>query len=151
VPVPALRLAGLLPWTFFSNALGSAGSSLVGSAHLITKVYFPRMIIPAAAVLAGPGRSADLPAGHGRIDGLVWRAVPSQIDWPLLPVLMLADGREYGARGRDVAGAPCNVRYRDIRYADSVPDPVLDVCDTGDLSGEPGAGAFPARSTSSIH
>src|SRR5437762_13234785 len=53
VPYPIFAYAGLLPWTFFSNAITNSGNSLVGSAHLITKVYFPRMIIPMAAVAAG--------------------------------------------------------------------------------------------------
>src|SRR5437764_10904284 len=53
VPYPIFAYAGLLPWTFFSNAITNSGNSLVGSAHLITKVYFPRMIIPGAAVGAG--------------------------------------------------------------------------------------------------
>ena len=53
IPYPLFAYAGLLPWTFFSNALANSGNSLVGSANLITKVYFPRMIIPGAAVGAG--------------------------------------------------------------------------------------------------
>src|SRR5216684_9052789 len=53
VPYPIFAYAGLLPWMFFSNAVTSSGNSLVGSANLITKVYFPRMIIPGAAVGAG--------------------------------------------------------------------------------------------------
>src|ERR1700704_3121514 len=53
VPYPLFAYAGLLPWTFFSNAVTNSGNSLVGSANLITKIYFPRMIIPAAAVAAG--------------------------------------------------------------------------------------------------
>src|SRR5258706_16265085 len=52
VPYPLFAYAGLLPWTFFANALTNSGNSLVGSSSLITKVYFPRVIIPAAAVLA---------------------------------------------------------------------------------------------------
>jgi len=50
LPYPLFAYGGLLPWTFFSNAVTNSGNSLVGSAHLITKVYFPRMIIPGAAV-----------------------------------------------------------------------------------------------------
>src|SRR5947209_10862400 len=46
-------LAGLLPWTFFSNAVSSAGSSVVGNQNLVTKVYFPRLLIPMGAVGAG--------------------------------------------------------------------------------------------------
>src|SRR6267378_8361547 len=53
VPYPIFAYAGLLPWTFFSNAISNSGNSLVGSANLITKVYFSRMIIPGAAVAAG--------------------------------------------------------------------------------------------------
>jgi lipopolysaccharide transport system permease protein len=53
IPYPLFAYAAVLPWTFFSNAVTKSGNSLVGSANLITKVYFPRMIIPAAAVAAG--------------------------------------------------------------------------------------------------
>ena len=53
IPYPIFAYAGLLPWTFFSNAVTNSSNSLVGSSHLITKVYFPRLIIPAATVGAG--------------------------------------------------------------------------------------------------
>src|SRR5688500_10153097 len=53
IPYPLFAYAGLLPWTFFANAVTASGNSLVGSSNLITKVYFPRMIIPGAAVAAG--------------------------------------------------------------------------------------------------
>ena len=52
IPYAVLAYTGLLPWTFFSTAVNTTGNSLVGSAHLITKVYFPRMFIPLAAVIA---------------------------------------------------------------------------------------------------
>ena len=52
IPYPIFAYAGLLPWTFFSNALASSGNSLISNANLITKVYFPRVIIPCAAVAA---------------------------------------------------------------------------------------------------
>jgi lipopolysaccharide transport system permease protein len=52
IPYALFAYAALLPWTFFAGAIGSSGNSLVGSAHLITKVYFPRMIIPGAAIAA---------------------------------------------------------------------------------------------------
>ncbi len=51
IPYPLFVYAGLLPWNYFSSSLGSSGNSLVGSANLITKVYFPRLIIPASASL----------------------------------------------------------------------------------------------------
>src|SRR5438046_4063998 len=53
IPYPLFAFAGLLPWTFFANALTNSSNSLVTSAQLITKIYFPRMIVPAAAVAAG--------------------------------------------------------------------------------------------------
>jgi lipopolysaccharide transport system permease protein len=53
IPYPIFTFAALVPWTFFSNALRLASNSLIGSAHLITKVYFPRLAIPMATVLSG--------------------------------------------------------------------------------------------------
>src|ERR1700741_2443318 len=53
IPYPLFALAGVVPLTFFANTITARGNSLVGSANLITKVYFPRLIVPAAAMLAG--------------------------------------------------------------------------------------------------
>lgn len=52
-PYPVFVYAGLLPWTFFSNAISVSGQSLLGSAHLVSKVYFPRLIIPLSSIGAG--------------------------------------------------------------------------------------------------
>src|SRR3954447_11481754 len=52
VPYPVFAFIGLVPWTLFSNAVSSSGSSLVGNQNLVTRVYFPRLVIPSAAVLA---------------------------------------------------------------------------------------------------
>lgn len=49
LPYPVFVFAGLLPWTFFASAVATAGQSLVGSSHLISKVYFPRLIVPLAS------------------------------------------------------------------------------------------------------
>ncbi len=62
LPYPLFAFAGLLIWTFTANAVSFAGASLVNSAHLITKVYFPRMLIPAAPIGAG---LLDLAIGIG--------------------------------------------------------------------------------------
>ena len=51
VPYPLLVFAGMLPWQFFSTALTESGNSLVGNSNLITKVYFPRMVVPASSVV----------------------------------------------------------------------------------------------------
>jgi lipopolysaccharide transport system permease protein len=53
VPYPVFSFAALVPWTFFSNSLRLASNSLIGSAHLITKVYFPRLAIPIGTVVSG--------------------------------------------------------------------------------------------------
>ena len=53
MPYPIFVYVGLLPWTYFANAVSGSGNSLVGSANLITKIYFPRLIVPASASLAG--------------------------------------------------------------------------------------------------
>src|SRR5260370_18068058 len=50
IPYALFAYAGVVTWTFFSGAVTKSGNSLVGSSHLITKVYFPRMMVPAAAV-----------------------------------------------------------------------------------------------------
>src|SRR3989338_784957 len=52
-PYPVFVYAGLLPWTFFANALDASANSVVGSAHLITKVYFPRLIVPLSSIGSG--------------------------------------------------------------------------------------------------
>ena len=57
VPYPIFAYSGLLLWTFFSSAVSAGGQSLVGNAHLITKIYFPRLIIPCAVIA---GRLVDL-------------------------------------------------------------------------------------------
>jgi lipopolysaccharide transport system permease protein len=53
IPYPILVFAAMLPWQFFSNSLSAASVSLVGNANLISKVYFPRLVIPAGAVITG--------------------------------------------------------------------------------------------------
>jgi lipopolysaccharide transport system permease protein len=53
VPYPIFSFTAMVPWYFFANGMNQASNSLVGSANLITKVYFPRLIIPLAAVLTG--------------------------------------------------------------------------------------------------
>src|SRR5271165_3039681 len=86
IPYPLFAFAGLLPWTFFSNALAGSGNSLVGSANLITKVYFPRMIIPGAAVVAG---LVDFAIGFAVLLVLTaWYGVAVTWGWLLLPALV---------------------------------------------------------------
>ena len=51
IPYPLLVFAGMLPWTFFSTALSDASGSLISNANLVSKVYFPRLIVPIATIV----------------------------------------------------------------------------------------------------
>ena len=53
IPYPLFSYAALVPWAFFANGLNQSSNSLVGSSHLITKVYFPRLVIPISSVISG--------------------------------------------------------------------------------------------------
>lgn len=113
IPYPLFALAGLIPWTFFSNAVTSSGNSLVGSANLITKVYFPRMIIPVAAVGAG---LVDLAIAFGLMAVMmIWFKVHVTASLLLLPLLVLVTATL--ATGVGMFMSALNVKYRDIRYA----------------------------------
>jgi len=113
IPYPIFAYAALLPWTFFSNAITSSGNSLVGSAHLITKVYFPRMIIPGAAVAAG---LIDLLVAFGILIVLmIYYGVGVTWNLLMLPALILLT--TVLAVGVGMWTSALNVKYRDIRYA----------------------------------
>ena len=113
IPYPLFAYAGLLPWTFFSNAVNNSGNSLVGNSNLITKVYFPRMIIPTAAVGAG---LLDLLIAFGIILILmVFYGVGLSINFLMLPVLVVLTSLL--STGIGMWTSALNVKYRDIRYA----------------------------------
>jgi len=112
IPYPLFAFAGLLPWIFFSNAISSSGNSLVGNTHLITKTYFPRMIIPTASVLAGLVDFAF--AFAVMIVLLVWYQVPVGFNLLMLPALVLLTSLL--ALGIGTWLSALNVKYRDIRY-----------------------------------
>ncbi len=112
-PYPVFVLSALLPWSFFASAVGSAGGSLVGSSHLISKVYFPRLIIPLSSLgagladLAGLDRLAARPDGRGT--GVGWS--PRLLAAPLL-VLAVA----FAALGVGTLLAALSVAYRDVHH-----------------------------------
>jgi lipopolysaccharide transport system permease protein len=113
IPYPIFAYAGLLPWTFFANALTNSGNSLVGSSSLITKVYFPRMIIPAAAVAAG---LVDFLIAFGLLVGLmIYYKVA--VSWALLMIPLLTMLLALLALAVGMWMSALNVKYRDIRYA----------------------------------
>ena len=112
VPYPILVFAALLPWQFFSTALSESSSSLIGNANLISKIYFPRLIIPAGAVVTS---FVDFLITLGLMAALmVWyQFLP---DWRLflLPAfVILAFACAFGA---GLWLAALNVKYRDFRY-----------------------------------
>ena len=113
VPYPLFAYAGLLPWTFFANALTNSGNSLVGSSSLITKVYFPRVIIPSAAVLAG--LLDFVIAFLLLIPMLIYYSIPVTRNLLLLPVFVCL--AIFLALGIGMWLSALNVKYRDIRYA----------------------------------
>jgi lipopolysaccharide transport system permease protein len=113
IPYPIFAYAGLLPWTFFSNAVTNSGNSLVGSSNLITKVYFPRMIIPGAAVGAGLVDFAI--AFIILIVLMIYYGVALTWGIVMLPVLIVL--LTLLAIGVGMWTSALNVKYRDIRYA----------------------------------
>ena len=113
VPYPLFALSGLLLWLFFANAVTNSTHSLVSNANLITKVYFPRMFIPAASVAAG---LVDLGVAFLLLIVLCFYfGVALTINILLLPlfVLMMA----LLALGVGLLSAALTVKYRDLRHA----------------------------------
>jgi len=113
VPYALLVLSGLLPWTFLSSAITGSSNSLVGNAHLITKVYFPRMTIPLAAVGA---RLFDFAISFIILCGMMiyygftvsWRILM----FPLVVLLITALAISIG-----MLTSALNVKYRDVGVA----------------------------------
>ncbi len=112
LPYPLFSLAALVPWTFFANAMLLGSESLVINSALVSKIYFPRIFMPAGVVAAGfveLGISLVILF----VIVLAWGVVPSLalLTLPLLVVIMTATALGVGA-----ALSAINVRYRDVRY-----------------------------------
>jgi lipopolysaccharide transport system permease protein len=112
VPYALLVLAGMLPWTMFSTALNDASASLVSNANLISKVYFPRLIVPTAAVITS---FIDFLISLTLMAGVMvyYQFLP---DWRILflPVAMLLS--LVTSLGPGLYITALNVKYRDFRY-----------------------------------
>lgn len=112
LPYPAFALAALVPWTFFSTALTAASNSLISNVAMLTKVYFPRLAMPVAAVAAG---LVDLAVSFVILLGVAG----AYGYWPdlrlplVLPLVLLA---LVSVIGPGLLLAAVNVRYRDVRY-----------------------------------
>jgi lipopolysaccharide transport system permease protein len=111
-PYPVMVFAGMLPWFLFSTILSDASASLVGNANLIGKVYFPRLIVPAATIAVA---LVDFAVSFVLMLGMmVWfRFMP---DWRilLLPVFILL--AVLASLGPSLLMTAMNVKYRDFRY-----------------------------------
>ena len=111
-PYALMVYAGMLPWQFFANALGEASNSLIGNSNLITKVYFPRMIIPASSVITSLvdfGISFCI-----MIVMMIWYHFLPPWQILLLPVfILLAFACAFGV---GLYLTALNVKYRDFRY-----------------------------------
>ena len=113
VPYPLFAYAGLVPWTFFSNSITNSGQSLVGNSTLISKVYFPRIYIPAGAV--GAGLLDFAIASLLLLPMLIYYDVT--ITWRILLLPAFALLATILALGIGMWLAALNVKYRDVRYA----------------------------------
>jgi lipopolysaccharide transport system permease protein len=113
VPYPIFSFTALLPWTLFSKALLDASKSLVSSAHIITKIYFPRIILPLASILAG---IVDFFIAFVVLLVMMvfYKIAPTSNIWTLPFFLLLA---LVSALGVGLWLSALNVLYRDINYA----------------------------------
>ena len=113
VPYPIFSFAALLPWLFFSNGVTQAAMSLVGNVNLITKVYFPRILIPVASTLPG---LLDFAIASVVLAGLMayYGFAPDLEALLVIPLLLVALAASIGA---GLWLGALNVKFRDVRYA----------------------------------
>ena len=113
VPGPIFYFCALVPWTYFSSTESNAGMSLVGNRDLLTKIYFPRLILPISVALSN---LVDFFIGSALFIGFIfYYEIPLGLNlllWPLLVVLMFVLSLALG-----LFLAALNVKYRDFRYA----------------------------------
>lgn len=112
IPYAILVFGGLLPWTFFATALSEAANSLIGNANLISKVYFPRLIVPAGAVITS---LVDFGISFVILLGLMafYRFAPG---WQFLTLPFWTAWAFLAALGPGLYITALNVKYRDFRY-----------------------------------
>src|SRR5271154_2650455 len=111
-PYPLMVFAGMLPWTFFSTGLAEASNSLIGNANLISKVYFPRLIVPTATVVVA---FVDFLITFVILIGMmIWyQFLP---DWRILVLPAFVVLAFLASIGPALWITSLNVRYRDFRY-----------------------------------
>ncbi len=114
VPYPIFVYVGLLFWQFFSSALSDTSNTLVTNQAIITKVYFPRLILPLSAVVT---KFLDFAIATIILAGMMiyYHYVPSIVGVLILPILLLITF--FASTGLGLFLAAINVKYRDVRYA----------------------------------
>src|SRR5262245_44662016 len=112
VPYPILVFAALLPWQFFSSAFTEAGNSLISNANLISKVYFPRVVVPITAVIVS--FLAFLISGIILVGLMLWYGFAPDEHIFALPLFVSI--AFVAAMGAGLWIAALNVKYRDFRY-----------------------------------
>jgi lipopolysaccharide transport system permease protein len=113
IPYPIFAYAGLLPWSYFAQSLNACSNSLVGNSHLITKVYFSRLIIPISSVLSG---LVDFGISFSILLAMMfYYKISPTLATLLLPFLVVMAMAT--AIGAGLWLSALNVQYRDIRYA----------------------------------
>jgi lipopolysaccharide transport system permease protein len=113
IPYPLFAFSGLIIWNIFTAGITGAGNSMVSNAHIIKKIYFPRLIIPVSSVLVA---LFDFLMTLPLLAGLMmwYKVVPEWSNlWMILPALLLAI---LAAIGPGCLLAALNVKYRDFRY-----------------------------------
>lgn len=112
VPYPVMVFVAMLPWQFFANSLTESSNSLINSANLLTKVYFPRLIVPAGAVVVGV---VDFLISCVLLGGImVWYRFVPDIKILLVPAFLLM--ALLTSLGAGLWLSALNVKYRDFRY-----------------------------------
>jgi lipopolysaccharide transport system permease protein len=112
IPYPLFAFCALVPWTYFAGTLGQAGNSLLSNTNLITKVYFPRVLLPASSALAGLLDFAVSAAFLGVL--LIYYGIRPGWSLLLYPVFVLAT--MVLVVGVSMLVAAMNVRFRDVKY-----------------------------------
>jgi len=112
VPYPILVFAAMLPWQFFSSSLTESSNSFITNANMLTKVYFPRLIVPASAVIVN---LVDFLISFAILGGLMawYRFVP---DWRIVTLPAFLFLAFIASMGFGLWLATLNVKYRDFRY-----------------------------------
>lgn len=113
-PYPIFLYVGQIFWLYFSGTLNNASNSMINNAQIISKIYFPRLIIPATAATTGlidMGISTIILAGMM----VYYNFIPTALGILILPVLLMTS--VFAAMGLGLYLAAINVKYRDVRYA----------------------------------